>query len=141
MRALLMLAVGAAMAVPTLAAAQEASILGRWRTASEGGVVEIHRCGQAICGRLVDAAALRADPNQRDARNRNAALRDRPLRGLLVLRGFTGGPTRWTGGPLYDPESGQSAGSGTLTLSGDTLTVRGCIGPMLCRNQTWRRAR
>jgi uncharacterized protein (DUF2147 family) len=128
-----------ATAVP--AAAQEASILGRWRTPSEGGVVEIQRCGQALCGRLVDAAPLRRNPDQRDVRNRDETQRDRPLRGLLVLRNFTGGPSEWRGGPLYDPNSGQSADRGTLTLvDGDRLAVRGCIARVLCRTQTWRRA-
>lgn len=123
------------------AAAQEASILGRWRTPAEGGVVEIQRCGQALCGRLVDAAPLRRDPDQRDVRNRDASQRQRPLRGLLVLRNFTGGPSEWRGGPLYDPNSGQSADRGTLTLTGEgRLAVRGCIARVLCRTQTWRRA-
>lgn len=136
-------AAGLLLALTTAApaVAQEASILGRWRTPSEGGVVEIQRCGQALCGRLVDAAPLRRNPDQRDVRNRDETQRDRPLRGLLVLRNFTGGPSEWRGGPLYDPNSGQTADRGTLTLvDGDRLAVRGCIARVLCRTQTWRRA-
>lgn len=131
--------VGATGAEP--AAAQDALLLGRWRTAAQGGVVEIHRCGAALCGRLVDAAPLRRDPDQTDVRNRDPALRTRPLRGLRVLDGFTGGPTTWTGGPLYDPDSGQRAGRGALTLvEGGRLSVRGCIAPLICRTQTWTRS-
>ena len=131
--------VGATGAEP--AAAQDALLLGRWRTAAQGGVVEIHRCGAALCGRLVDAAPLRRDPDQTDVRNRDHALRTRPLRGLRVLDGFTGGPTTWTGGPLYDPDSGQRAGRGALTLvEGGRLSVRGCIAPLICRTQTWTRS-
>lgn len=123
------------------AAAQDALLLGRWRTAAQGGVVEIHRCGAALCGRLVDAAPLRRDPDQTDVRNRDPSLRTRPLRGLRVLDGFTGGPTTWTGGPLYDPDSGQRAGRGALTLvEGGRLSVRGCIAPLICRTQTWTRS-
>lgn len=133
---MLIVLAGAAPAV-----AQDASILGRWRTPAEGGVVDIQRCGQALCGRLVDAAPLRRDPDQRDVRNRDASQHQRPLRGLLVLRNFTGGPSEWRGGPLYDPNSGQTADRGTLTLSGEgRLAVRGCIARVLCRTQTWRRA-
>lgn len=124
------------------AASQEASILGRWRTPTEGGVVEIQRCGETLCGRLIDAAPLRRNPDQKDVRNRDAALRDRPLRGLAVLRNLTGGPTVWHGGPLYDPNSGQGAPRGTLTLIDENrLNVRGCIARVLCRTQTWRRVR
>lgn len=136
--------VGALVVLGTAApaASQEASIIGRWRTPAEGGVVEIQRCGEALCGRLVDAAPLRRNPDQKDVRNRNASLRDRPLRGLAVLQNFTGGPTVWRGGPLYDPNSGQSAARGTLTLvDANSLTVQGCIARLLCRTQTWRRVR
>src|SRR5215217_348002 len=114
------------------AASQDASIVGRWRTAAEGGVVEIHRCGQALCGRLIDAAPLRRNPDQKDVRNRDSSLRDRPLRGLLVLRNFIGGPTVWRGGPAYDPNSGQGADNATLTLVDEnTLAVRGCVARVL----------
>lgn len=122
------------------ALSQDASILGRWRTPAEGGVVEIQRCGATLCGRLVDAAPLRRNPDQRDLRNRDASLRDRPLRGLPVLQNLTGGPTAWRAGPLYDPNSGQSAASGSVTLvDQNSLAVRGCIARLLCRTQTWRR--
>lgn len=135
------LAVAGLMLLATPVVAQDASILGRWRTTDEGGVVEIQRCGAALCGRLVDAAPLRRNPDQRDVRNRDASQRDRALRNLAVLRNFTGGPTEWRGGPLYDPNSGQTADRGTLTLTApDRLAVRGCIARVLCRTQTWRRA-
>lgn len=131
----------AACALATPAAAQDASIQGRWRTSAQDGVVEIRRCGQALCGYVVDAAPLRRNPDQTDVRNRDAAERDRPLRGLGVLSNFTGGPTEWRGGPVYDPDSGQSGDRGRLTLTGpNTLEVQGCVARVFCRTQTWRRA-
>ena len=129
------------MAVAGPASAQDSPLLGRWRTAAQGGIVEIHRCDAGLCGRIVDAVPLRRDSNQTDVRNPNPALRTLPLRGLRVLEGFTGGPMTWTGGPLYDPESGQRAGRGVLTLlEGGRLSVRGCIAPLLCRTQIWTRS-
>ncbi len=129
-----------AIAAPALA--QEAGLTGRWRTSAENGVVAIERCGDSFCGRLKDAKPLRADPDQRDVRNRNAELRTRKLKDLTVLANFSGGPKSWSGGPLYDPETGQGASTGTLTLvDDDTLAVRGCIAPLLCRTQTWKRVR
>ena len=41
------------------ASAQDASLIGRWRTAAQNGVVEIHACGPALCASVVDAAPLR----------------------------------------------------------------------------------
>lgn len=143
-RGLMLLAtvVGAVLVAVPATAQDGDAVLGRWRTSAQNGVVVIERCGASLCGRLVDAAALRTNPDQRDVRNRNTALRDRPLQGVLVLQAFSGGPQEWSGGPLYDPETGQGAPTGTLKLvSADRLAVRGCIAPLLCRTQTWTRLR
>ena len=139
-------AAGLVLALTTAAAragqAGDKALIGRWHTEREGGVVEIHRCGQALCGRVVDGVRLRVNPDQRDVRNPDQAQRGRKVLGARVLSGFSGGSGRWKGGPLYDPETGNSAGSGTLTLvNPDTLKVQGCIASFLCKTQTWRRAR
>src|SRR3546814_3201182 len=79
-----------------------ADITGVWATGSEGGRVEIYRCGKALCGKLVDARRLRANPDLRDVRNADPKLRQRRLKGLVVLRNFRGGPSEWEGGPVYE---------------------------------------
>ena len=133
----------AALLVPSgLPAAGEEAVIGRWNTQKQGGVVEIHRCGQMLCGRVVDGAPLRANPDQRDVNNPDKALRSRKVMGARVLSGFSGGPREWKGGPLYDPESGDGAKKGSFTLADtNTLKVKGCIASFLCRTQTWTRVR
>lgn len=127
------------LALPLPASAQ--SILGLWSTSSGGGRVEIYRCANALCGRLVDADVLRSNPGATDRNNRDSNLRTRRLKGLVVLQGFTGGPTAWSGGPLYDPQSGDGARSGTLKLRPDgVLEVAGCV-LFVCRTKQWRRVR
>ncbi|KAA5802283.1 DUF2147 domain-containing protein [Alkalicaulis satelles] len=142
MKRALILASLAMLQGPAAALAGTASVpapAGIWLTPA-GGAVEISACGEALCGQLIDAQALQDDPDLRDENNRDPALRSRPLRGVDVLNGFTGGPQTWTGGALYDPESGRAAGRGRLTLAdADTLEVRGCIAPLLCQTQTWTR--
>lgn len=133
----------AALLVPSpLPAAGEEAVIGRWNTQKQGGVVEIHRCGQMLCGRVVDGAPLRANPDQRDVNNPDKALRSRKVMGARVLSEFSGGPREWKGGPLYDPESGDGAKKGSFTLAdANTLKVKGCIASFLCRTQTWTRVR
>lgn len=126
------------------AAASQGSdaIAGLWSTGSQGGRVELYRCGAAFCGKVDDAAPLRANPDHRDVKNPDRTLRDRRLKGLVVLRGFTGGPREWTGGPLYDPETGEGAAKGYLTLRGDgKLEVKGCKAAIFCRTKVWTRVR
>ncbi|MDQ8029030.1 MAG: DUF2147 domain-containing protein [Brevundimonas sp.] len=125
----------AALAAPALAG----DPTGLWQTSTNGGQVRIARCGQALCGTLVTSDTIRANPGALDERNSDRNLRTRTLRNLPMLRGFTGGPTEWTGGSVYNPADGRTY-RGTITLQGDnTLRLRGCVVAPLCRNQTWTR--
>lgn len=136
-RTLAMTAGLVALAAP--AAARD--LTGIWATGSEGGRVQIYRCGQALCGRIVDAARLRANPDLTDVRNSDPKLRGRRLKGLVVLQGFTGGPAAWKGGPVYDPESGDGASKGYLKLLPDgRLELKGCVA-VFCRTKIWTRVR
>ena len=114
---------------------------GLWQTPTNGSQVRISRCGPALCGTLATSNSLRADPDLRDARNRDASLRSRALRNLPMLSGFTGGGSEWSGGSIYNPEDGRIY-RGTITMDGDnTLRLRGCVVAPLCRSQTWTRLR
>ena len=118
------------------------AITGLWSTGSQQGRVEIYRCGPSLCGKIIDAAPLRANPDHRDVKNPDRALRDRHLKGLVVLQSFAGGPREWKGGPLYDPETGEGAAKGSLTLRSDgKLEVKGCKAAIFCRTKVWTRAR
>ena|SRR5690554_2042832 len=125
---------------PAASASGVSDPTGFWNTGKKGGVVEIFRCGTALCGRVADAAILRKNPKQADINNPDPALRSRAVRGLLVLKNFNGKSGEWTGGPLYDPDTGDSAPRGRLRLrEANTLEVRGCILSFLCRTQVWTR--
>jgi uncharacterized protein (DUF2147 family) len=129
----------ALLASPALAA----SPVGLWATEGAKGQVRIETCGEKLCGKIV---AL-AEPNYPDGKpkidrnNPDAALRERPIVGLPILRDFgpeKGEANKWSGGTIYDPESG-STYKCTMTLQADgTLEVRGYVGmPLLGRSQTW----
>ena len=68
-------------------------------------------------------------------------MRERLLTGLELFRGFSyDGDGRWTGGTIYDPNSGKTYRCIITWLDKDTLKVRGYIGvPMLGRTETWSR--
>lgn len=113
-----------------------ASPLGAWKTPT--GQVELYNCGAEICGKVTGSPPLSVNPNLTDAKNSDAALRGRKLLGLVFLTGFSGGPKEWKGGKIYNPEDGKTY-QGTITLSEDTLRLRGCVAFPLCRTQTWSR--
>jgi uncharacterized protein (DUF2147 family) len=124
-------------AVPAFAA----DVTGLWATPSNGGQVEIARCGNSLCGKLVTSNHIKTDPARKDAKNKDEAQRNRPLKNLQMLYDFTGGPTKWTGGKVYNPEDGGTY-SGTIELVSDNeLKLKGCIVAPLCKTQKWTRIR
>ncbi|MBI1685318.1 DUF2147 domain-containing protein [Caulobacter hibisci] len=135
--AILAAVASAAFAVPAMAA----DISGLWQTETNGGQVEIARCGNSLCGKLVTSNTIKANPGVKDDKNKDASLRNRPLKGLQLLWGFSGGPEEWTGGKVYKADDGKIY-SGTITmLNADTLKLKGCVVAPLCKTQTWTRVK
>lgn len=133
----LAMAIAAASLFAMPASASAADITGIWATGNEGGRVQIYRCGKALCGKIIAATRLRGNPDLRDQRNSDPKLRTRKIKGLVVLRGFTGGPREWQGGPVYDPETGDGAPNGHLKLlAKDKLELKGCVA-VFCRTKVW----
>ncbi len=120
---------------------QADAAVGQWKTETRGGIIEIQRCGPSICGRILSSDGLRANPNLKDARNSNAALRDRSLRGLQILSGFKQQGDGWYGGKIYNAEDGKTYNA-EVTLAGpNQLKLRGCVFKPFCKTQTWTRVR
>ncbi|MEW6256369.1 MAG: DUF2147 domain-containing protein [Pseudomonadota bacterium] len=118
-----------------------ADVTGTWMTPTDEGIVEIKACGSSVCGTLVSSDDIKKNPALTDSKNADAAQRNRPLKGLLMLSGFTGAGGSWSGGKIYNPDDGKTY-TATLTLKGDnTLEVRGCVFVPLCQTQTWTRAK
>ncbi|HJQ55411.1 MAG TPA: DUF2147 domain-containing protein [Vineibacter sp.] len=136
----------ALVAIPVAAgpAAADPRVLGTWSTQADKARIALAACPNdpaLLCGRIAwlanpvgaDGAPLR------DGRNRDAALRVRPLLGVEIVSGLRAAePGRWRGGTVYDPERGR-AFDAQLRLTGpDTLEVKGCV-LLFCEAQTWRR--
>ena len=125
-----------------LAAAPAADdVVGRWKTETRNGVVEVQKCGASICGRLLSSDGLRANPALTDSQNKDAALRSRPLKGITILSGFTRADGAWTGGTIYKADEGKTYSATVTPIDADHLKVRGCIFVPLCKTQTWTRVR
>ncbi len=136
---LVLLAAALALCAGVAQAQSSSEILGTWRTPKHDGKVVIAACGNAICGRVIDGRELRRNPAQTDVYNPDPDKRARKIMGLHILEGYSGGPTEWSGGTVYDPQTGDSSSDSTLTLqSPDVLVVKGCR-LLFCRSETWRK--
>lgn len=137
MRGSMLIGALAAMAFAGVAAASP--IAGVWRTPVHNADIEVYDCGPAVCGKVINSDLLREHPDMKDLKNHDASLHDRQVKGLQMISGFTGGPTQWKGGQIYNPDDGGTY-HGTITLSDpDTLKLTGCVVFPLCQTQVWHR--
>jgi len=130
-----------AVIAPSMGAQQQAA-LGRWLSESGKGVVEIYPCADKLCGKLVWLAdPIRDGATAVDRNNKDAAQKQRPLCGLMMLGDFRQlEANRWGDGWIYSPENGKTYRA-NMTLDGELLKLRGYIGiPLLGETQTWTRA-
>jgi len=132
--------IGLSMLAAAAAMSPDAAV-GRWRTETRNGVVEVERCGASICGRLVTSDGLHTNPNMLDINNKDTALRGRRLMNLQVLGGFTRSAGGWSGGTIYNGEDGGTYRATVTPIDADHLKVKGCIIWPLCKSQTWTRIR
>jgi uncharacterized protein (DUF2147 family) len=120
------------------AEAAPAALLGNWLNGPKDGIIEITQLADGtLQGRIVGGA----HPGKKDANNPDAALRDRALRGQVIMRGLKhDGGSRWSGGKIYDPDSGSDYKCYIELQSDGTLKMRGFIGfSLLGKSQTWTR--
>ena len=135
----LALAVFAAAALAGTAASASPAA-GLWRTPERDGKVRISDCGAGICGHIADGADIRANPDVRDIKNSDEALRTRPLKGAPIFDGLTGGPAKWTG-KVYNPVDGKTYSGSVVLTNANTLKLTGCVFVPLCKTQVWYRIR
>ncbi len=133
----------AAAALPSRTRAQQPPILGDWLSQSGKGVVEIYRCGEKLCGKLIWITdPVRDGAPATDRNNPDPALKRRPLCGLVMLGDFVPvEANRWGDGWIYSPENGKTYRA-RMTLDGaNVLKLRGYVGiPLFGETQTWTRA-
>ncbi|MBD8677635.1 DUF2147 domain-containing protein [Sphingomonas sp. CFBP 13720] len=131
----------AAFALTLLAASPAWSaepITGRWITQDRAAVIEIARCGPALCGRIARVLIAKPGTPTTDISNPDASLRQRPIAGLPILTAFTDQGSDWRG-RIYDPRRGKTYKSIVSRQPDGTLKVQGCIA-VFCQTQVWRRA-
>ncbi len=128
------------------------AILGTWNTSDMDGKIEIYKCGNAYCGKIVhlkkpnfpkdDDSGMAGLPKV-DRNNPIPEMRDRPLLGLILIEGFHySGNNTYEGGKIYNPEDGREYKAKITLQENNRLLLRGFIGiPLIGRTETWTRAK
>jgi uncharacterized protein (DUF2147 family) len=141
----------AALLLPlaTACGAGPGDILGIWKTELDESKVEVYRCGEKICGKIVwlkrpvytDSNDGQAGTPIIDRNNPDPDLRNRPLTGLQIMQGFIElDGTTWGNGTCYDPKSGRTYRGKIRLAAPDSLELRGFVGiPLFGRTAVWTR--
>ncbi|HZT49399.1 MAG TPA: DUF2147 domain-containing protein [Hyphomicrobiaceae bacterium] len=126
---------GLILAGGPVAAQTAEDAFGLWLNPENGSNIELYKCGEALCARLVKVT----DGQTTDDKNPDPAKRSRPIVGLVIMDGAKkSGANAWAG-TLYNRENGKSY-SGTITVkSKDAVDLSGCVAVVLCRTATWTR--
>ena len=112
------------------------TVFGTWLVESGSAHVEIADCGDGTpCGTIVHLTFPGA-ATALDDQNPDPELAKKPLLGSRMLWGFEEKKSKWSGGRIYDAESGKDYKSKIQLQDDGTLEVKGCIGPF-CQSQTW----
>jgi uncharacterized protein (DUF2147 family) len=118
-------------------------ILGQWTTAGGESRVEVSRSDSTtFCGRIVWLRdPLKDGKPVTDDKNPVDSLRERPVIGLLILRGFIyDGNLVWSGGKIYDPKSGNDYSAKMTLVDEQNLDLRGYVMiPLFGRTEKWTR--
>ena len=148
--ALLILVVTIATAAPLFAGGDD--ILGTWLNQDKDAKIEIFKCGNDYCGKIVwlkeptyPAGSTEGTPgtSKIDYKNPDPAQRKVPLLNLQIVQGLqSSGDNVWKNGKIYDPDSGKTYSSKATLVSHDQLDLRGFIGiSLLGRTEKWTRAK
>lgn len=122
-----------------------AQVTGKWKTIDDEtgqakSIVEIYESNGKIYGKVVEILNP-AKKNSKCTKCKGAD-KDKPIDGLVIIKGLTKDGNEWTDGDILDPNKGKLY-SCTIKLDGkDKLDVRGYMGiSMLGRTQTWHRVK
>jgi len=124
------------------AGAGQDDVAGRWLSGDGEGWIEIQVVGDSLIGVIAGSPDTQAgDPPRYDDLNPDPQLRDRPLDGMTIMSGLTyEGGGQWSGGTIYDPNSGKTYKCTLTRIDANTVKLRGYIGISLFgRSDTWTR--
>lgn len=117
----------AAFATPSFAADPAE---GTWKTQVDDGAyahVTIAACGEALCGTIARTF--------NGAGEYNSENKGKPI--LWDMQ--AAGSGQYSKGKIWQPSTGKIFNS-KMSLSGSSLKVSGCVGP-ICKKQTWTRVK
>jgi len=125
-------------------AQSHATVLGKWKTIDDNNgkplsVVEVYEVKGKIYGRVIEIFDKK---NNRKCEKCDGEDRNKPILGLIVIKGLTKDGDEYGNGKILDPKFGKLYRCTISLESKDRLKVRGFIGiSLIGRTQVWERVK
>lgn len=121
------------------------TVIGKWKTIDDQtgkplSVVEIYEHQGKIYGKVVEI--LNAENRARKCVNCSGDDKNKPIMGLVVIKGLKKNGSEFSNGKILDPKSGKLYQCYIELENKDKLKVRGYLGiSLLGRTQYWHRVK
>ncbi|MGB8704290.1 MAG: DUF2147 domain-containing protein, partial [Gillisia sp.] len=119
------------------------NVFGKWKTFNQengnvNSIIKIYKDGDEVKGKVV--RIIKEEDRDRVCENCDGEMKDKPIEGLVILRGLHKDGDEYTGGVVTDPKSGKEYKC-KIWLDNenpDQLNIRGYIA-FFYKTQTWER--
>lgn len=124
---------------------QNNQVVGKWKTIDDEtgkpkSTVEIYERGGLLYGKIVDI--VEADKRKSLCTLCTGEDKNKPVMGLVIIKGLKKDGKEYNGGKIVDPTTGKQYKCFIALEGNDKLNVRGYIGVSLFgRTQTWNRVK
>ena len=124
---------------------QNHTVIGKWKTIDDEtgkakSIVEIYERSGRIYGKIIDI--LDAEKKKSLCTNCSGDEKNKPVLGLVIIKGLKKDGREYNSGKILDPTSGKLYKCFLALDGNDKLKVRGYIGVALFgRTQTWNRVK
>jgi uncharacterized protein (DUF2147 family) len=124
---------------------QSQTVLGKWKTIDDKtgetkSVVDIFENSGKVYGKIVEI--IDASRRNKKCEKCEGIDKNKPVLGLVIIKGLTKDDAEYNGGKILDPESGNIYKCILKLSSKDKLEVRGYMGfALIGRSQTWVRVK
>lgn len=121
---------------------QSDDVIGVWLTYEEKSQIRIFKATNGKYYGKIDW--LKEDKDQKDSNNPDLSLRDKPVMGMIILKGFSYNKKKeyWDSGTIYDPKNGKTYDC-FMWFENDKqkLDIKGYVLGMkfIGRTTTWKR--
>ena len=121
------------------------SVLGKWKTIDdetgiEKSIVEVYEVKGKIYGKIIEIFEVKNRNRKCDLCNGDD--KDKPILGMVIIRGLLKDGNEYNGGKIIDPKNGKAYKCYIALEEKDKLKIRGYVGfSLLGRTQYWVRVK